>query len=135
MLTANSPGAVCARVIISKKSSSFSHFLSTSSLFMAAIIGIPPPIVKAPIFAKTKNICQSETMKLLIFSTFWPILGVFCTKIRKILKIFAKRFGGLKSSRWTRNGIAICTYSQPLSNAKTADGLSAAVYAPIKTPM
>ena len=60
MLAAKSPGAVWARVMMSRKSSSFSHFFSMSSLFMAAIIGIPPPIVKAPILAKVKNIFQSE---------------------------------------------------------------------------
>lgn len=58
MFTAKSPGAVWAKVMMSMKSSSFIHFLSTSSLFIAAIIGIPPPIVKAPILANTRNICQ-----------------------------------------------------------------------------
>ena len=68
ILTANSPGAVCASVIMSMKSSSFSHFLSTSSLFIAAIIGIPPPMVKAPIFAKTQNICHKLTIIFMFFA-------------------------------------------------------------------
>ena len=62
MFTAKRPGAVWARVMISMKSSSFSQPFSVNSLFIAAIIGIPPPIVKAPILAKTRNIFQSETI-------------------------------------------------------------------------
>ena len=66
MFTAKRPGADWANVIISRKSSSLSQPLSTSSLLMAAIIGMPPPIVNAPIFPKTMNIFQRETIFLFV---------------------------------------------------------------------
>jgi hypothetical protein len=34
---------------------------------MAAIMGMPPPMVKAPILANTRNICQRLIIKGLIF--------------------------------------------------------------------
>ena len=87
MFTAKRPGAVWARVIMSIKSSSFSHFLSTSSLLMAAIIGMPPPIVNAPIFPKTRNICH----KLIIFMC---VSMVSKGKSRKIFQKNLKKFAG-----------------------------------------
>ena len=75
ILTAKSPGAVCAKVMMSTKSSSFNHLRCTSSLFIAAIIGMPPPIVKAPIFANTRNICQRLIMGRLVFSVLCVILS------------------------------------------------------------
>ena len=100
MFTAKSPGAVCASVIMSMKSSSLSHFLSTSSDFMAAIIGIPPPMVNAPIFAKTVNIFQSE----IIFSLLKLFLTVFRAQNYKKLKKMREKFGGKEKS---------CTFAIP----------------------
>ena len=68
MFTANKPGAVCDNVMISTKSSSLSHLRLTSSDFIAAIIGMPPPIVKAPIFANMRNICHRLTMFLIFLN-------------------------------------------------------------------
>lgn len=62
MFTANNPGAVCDKVMISTKSSSLSHLRLTISDFIAAIIGMPPPIVNAPIFANIQNICHRLTI-------------------------------------------------------------------------
>ena len=48
-------------------------------ILIAAIIGIPPPIVKAPIFANTRNICHNDAMIL-------PFFHVFRRKIKKNIK-------------------------------------------------
>ena len=99
MFTAKRPGAVWARVMMSRKSSSFSQPLSISSLFIAAIIGIPPPMVNAPIFANTQNIFQSETMFLPLKSGFFPLFDDFRHKSKKNIKKSVKIFGGLKILR------------------------------------
>ena len=97
MLTAKRPGADWARVMISRKSSSLSHFLSMSSLFIAAIIGMPPPMVKAPILAKIQNIFQSDTMLFLaFFPDFGRFLGVSSTKLQFFRKFLQKSLEVIK---------------------------------------
>ena len=86
IFAANSPGAACARAMISRNSSSPIHPLLVSSLLMAAIIGIPPPMVKAPILLKTRNMSQSDT-DFCIFPRFGH-------KSRKNIKKKLKKFGG-----------------------------------------
>jgi hypothetical protein len=66
---------------------------------MAAIIGIPPPIVKAPILAKTRNIFQRETIISGIFTVFLLFFAFSSTKLQKNVKKSSKKFGGLKKVR------------------------------------
>ena len=53
--------AIRRMATMSGRSSSGIHFLRFISLSMIGIMAYPPPIVKAPIFANTANICQSGT--------------------------------------------------------------------------
>ena len=56
-------------------------------------------MVKAPILAKTKNICQYDTMISVLNRVFLPFPAHSEDKIKKNIKIFAEKFGGLKIMR------------------------------------
>ena len=62
MFTAMIPGADCERATMSGSSSSEIHPRLESSRCIRGIMAYPPPMVNAPILAKTPNNCQRDAV-------------------------------------------------------------------------